>query len=209
MILFLLFGTPLTYLLTLAITDRKSGSIVSFSLRGVAVWVVSYLLYLILRTAVPLDFESTKLYFYFAFHDYGYWMITGGAGYFVFKLFGARRHDSAGFHEMGAFVLGFLLFQPVVDLIEFHRSLDPYLLFVLPLFRCVMVIAIPSFALLSLDKSIVVRGLFTLCTVILVFLAPLVPYFREQSQIVVSLLLALLVSAGSITPFLFARRDVL
>ena len=209
MILFLLFGPPLAYLLSLAITGSRSISIIVYSIRGIATWIVSYLLYLILKSAVPLDFEPSRLYAYFAFHDFGFWLVTGGAGYFVSKLFGEHRYDTASFHEIGAFIIGFLLLQPVFDLIEFHRNLDPYLLFALPLLRCAAVFAIPSFAVLSIDKAIAIRGLFALCVPVLVFLSPLVPYFREQSQILLSLLLSAIVLTGSITPFLFARRDAL
>ena len=209
MILFLLIGPPLAYLFSLAATDVGSGSIVIYLLRGVAVWIVAYLLYLFLRTTVPLEYELSRLYSYFAFHDFVYWLAAGSAGYFVAKLFSQRHNDQAGFTEIGAFVLGFLLIQPVVDLIEFHRNLDPYLLFILPMLRCALVFAIPAFAALSAEKTLIIRGLLMLCVPLLIFISPLVPFYREQSQILVSLLLSLLVIAGSIAPFIFVRRDAL
>ena len=207
MILFLLIGPPLSYMLALQMRKIRSPTeTVRTILQGMGVWAVAFLLYLLLRPLVPLRFDRTGLYLYFALHDFVYWIAAATAGFLIVSLRDSNPRISLSVDVIGGFLLGIFLAQPVIDLIESHQNLQIYDLFLLPALRIVLILALPALLVIAADSSLFVRILLSAAIVSLTFLAPLVPFFAVRNLAIVSYALVGIFSVGAIALFLVARR---
>ncbi len=214
MSLYLLTAVPLSYILMVVTSgsDRageKFATIVKPLLRGVATWSVGYVLYLFLAPLAPLEFTGRRIYAHYAFRDFVYWTVVAMIGFLVLRLFRRRRDEDQewGLASCGSYMLGVLLLEPVVDMIEFHRTLNVYQLFLLPTLRVAMVYVFASLTGAAKERAPVVRLFSYLSVTAISFLPGFVPLLFRLSYPILSYLVCFVFLTGVVTIYLYALRS--
>ena len=176
MSIYLLLGIPLVSTLILFLSrDEISISLLYPMVRGVVTWILGYLVFFFVSPLVELRYDTEGIYFFYFFRDYGYWSFVAIAGHVLLSLSKSRRLSSDGIGNLTAFMLGFFLLAPVVDLISYHKILNTYYLFLLPSLRIVLLLTFISVRTLFRKSTIAFRVLSYVIVLATAFLVALVP----------------------------------
>ena len=207
MSMYLLAAAPIAYVFMLVTADSTAeaySSVVKPLLRGIVVWIVSYLVYLFVSPLVPLQYDAPQIYGYYAFHDFGYWTSVGIVGFLLVRFLRRDRPKEPALVSAGAFFLGVFLVQPVIDLITFHKVLNAYHLFLLPTLRILLVYAFASLISIYRDFSGLVQAVVYIAMFGFSLLLAFVPMLFTLSYPVYAYLLAVVLAAGVALLYLYA-----
>lgn len=205
--LFLVAGPPLVLAILVTVSnDYSFHTVVKPLLKGIGIWIPAYIIYLFIDSSIQLDFSPDRIFLYYQLHHTTYWMVFGIIGYLItsYKSFEPHAQD----HLVGAasFMLGIFLLQSVVDLIEAHRILNAYYLFLVPTMRIIMIVGFASLVGIFRGLSPLLQIVSFVGSLATAILASLIPLFYIWSFAFVAYVLCFFLSVCVAVLFAFAHH---
>ncbi len=209
MVVFLAAAVPLSFALVVFGYLERRTSLLEFgrpAARGLLIFVVAYVFYLLLRPVVELNYTAEDLYVYYLLHDFLYlltWCVVSYLIYYQIPHTDNTRDESLV--TLVYFTAFFLL--PAIGDILMNKTLTAYTVLLLPLCRVgLMYISVASIVL-ARRMYIVVRYALLLVPVAAAGIAAFVPLLFTQKYITGSAVLAAGIFVTGALMFLFSVRE--
>lgn len=210
MVLFLITELPVLFVMV-AFLPWKSGqvprtlSLMSTFLKGVLVFLPSYLVILLARGVFGFSYEGFLLYLSLLQRDHLVPVLAALAGFLlVQKKLSFSGAEEGIFLTVFSFMAGFFTLMNLTDALRTWGGWDAYVLFLLPLLRLGTVVLLSLLAQRFFRWEGSEGGLFIAAGAALAFLLGLPSFFYRINRVGWSVLLAMLALLGSV--WLFAMR---
>ncbi len=148
MILFLIASLPLLFSLVVLLPwDRRRGphtlTTVSTYLKGLLIFFPGYIVILIFRRIFGFSYDGFLLYFSYLLRDHFVPALTAVAGFLLLqKTLTLSGKEEDVFLAVFAYMAGFMTVLNIADALRTWASADTYTLFLLPLLRVALVLAV-------------------------------------------------------------------
>lgn len=157
MAVFLAGALPVSYFIVISAlmhgdADRRLN--LKSLLRGFAVSVPAYLIYLLIKALVPLQYTAKGLYLYSLFHYSFYYIVLSIGGYIIISGLNRNVNRRNKTLEVLAFLCGFYLLLGFADIFAHMRVFNILNLFMIPLTRIAIVFFSASVIAFSFSSNI-------------------------------------------------------
>ncbi len=146
MFLFLLTAVPIAYLLLLSFggqTNQPAAITLVPFVKGVLLFLPVIVLLLILEQIVPQQFNPGGLYLRYALLRTALPFLIATAGALVVVSGGVKNDFAAGSTAVLSFISGYYGVFGILDTVANIGHTDPYILFMLPALRLVIIVLLP------------------------------------------------------------------
>ena len=212
MTLFSVFAVPIFFLFIVVsfLTENiKHKEIFVHYLKGVGIFILSLIVYLIFRKLLQLNYSTLGIYLYFFINDNLFFSVMGLSGYIILYGFTECWHIEERLPELLVFFSGFFTFLGLTDMILHFGWYDIYLLFYLPVIRIILILGIS----MIVSKVITIHGYlkyFALAGgIVLPAATTLISFFYTLNYVWIALLLTVVLFSGVSIIFYSVNRRIL
>jgi hypothetical protein len=208
MVVFLAGAVPISCALIIFGYSERSRSLLDLgrpAARGLLIFILAYLFYLLLRPVMQLEYSKEGLYVYHLLHDYLFFLVWCVVSYLIYYKV---PHTDNPTDESLPILVYFTAFYtlPAVSDILMSKSLTAYILFLLPLCRVGIVLISVSAIILARRMYMVIRYGLLLIPLCVGTAAAFVPYLYTQKHAAGAIFLALGIFTVGGFMFIFSTR---
>ncbi len=176
------------------------------ALQGVAFFVLSYVVYIVLRPMVVLRFDLAGIYLYYLFHDNAFFLVWCLVSYLL--LYGTKTvgQPIQLCARAFAYFAGFYTFLALSDMILNYNSLGRYVLFLLPVARISLIFISVAVIVLMARVRHWTRYLLIIVPPMGSAIASFAPFLVVQSRATGAILLSASIFAVSGCVFFLSAR---
>lgn len=208
MVIFLAGAVPLSCALIIFGYAERRKSLLDLgrpAARGILIFMLAYVFYLLLKPVIQLEYTKEGLYTYYIIHDYLFFLVWCVVSYLIYYKI---PHTDNPAEESLKTLVYFTAFYslPAVSDILMHKPLTAYVLFLLPLCRVGIVFVAVSAITLARRMYMVVRYGLLVIPFCAAAVAAFVPFLFTQKHNTGAVLLALGIFVVGGLMFVFSTR---
>ena len=174
--------------------------------RGVVIFIISYIFYLLLRPVVQLEYTPGGIYLYYLFHDNLFFLTWCIVAYLIYYQVPHTDDPEAEIVPTLVYFTAFYSLLAISDIL-LNRTLTAYVLFLLPLSRVGVLLVSVSAIILARRMYMVIRYALILVPFCAAAVAAFVPSLYIQRHVPGSVFLSAgLFAAGGIIFFFSSRK---
>ncbi len=182
MFLFLLVSVPITYLLLLSLTGQTNQpaqvTLIPF-VKGVLLFIPVLVAILVLERIVPNQFNAGPLYLRYTLLRQALPFAAAVAGALLVTRGGVRSDLGAATTAVLSFFCGFYMAFGILDAVVNIGRTDPYVLFLMPAGRIVILLLAPFALIAALRELGLVKAAMILANLALPFLLGTIPLLHR------------------------------
>lgn len=208
MIVFLAGAVPLSFALVVFGYVERSSSLLEHgrpAARGLLMFILSYVFYLLLRPVVKLDYSTEGLYIYYLVHNNLYFLGWCVISYLIYYQIPHTDTPMSASVPVLVYFTAFYLLLSVGDIL-LNRALDAYILFLLPLCRVGLIYISVGAIILARRMYIIARYALLLVPFACAAAAAFVPTLYTQKYILVSVIISCGLFLAGAVMFVFSIR---
>jgi len=209
MVLFLAGAVPLSFALVVFGYAERRISLLNLgrpAARGLLMFVVAYVFYLLLRPVVKLDYSAEGLYIYYLLHDSLYFLVWSVVSYLVYYQIPHTDKPEEDYLPVLVYFTSFYLLLAISDIL-LNKSLMAYIVLLLPVVRVGLIYISVAMIVLARRMYMVTRYALLLIPFTVGAAAAFVPALYTQRYIAgASLLAAGIFVAGALSFVLSTRK---
>lgn len=207
MVLYCLFAVPLFALFVAS--SKMSGEADRRRLwtqyfRGVLVFVPSYIILLLIRGAVPLNYTYGSIFAHYFVYEALFYAVLASIAYILIRLFSkANEHGSVS--EAFVFFSGFFTFASVIAVIRSFPYFDAYNLFLNPTIKLAIVAALAFVLARSFESVGIARWIYLLVGLAFVVATAIVPFLFFIHFAYIAVIIAVVLFLAALFPYVLLR----